>query len=449
MASSAHRQRVQVFSIGAPPKGTPTDKRRHRVKWRIDGRDRTRAFKTKVEADRFRTALLVAVKAGDRFDDATGEPISWTSQVPTWFEWSRQWLELKWPQWAGTSRRSAVETLISVAPLMVRTGAPNPPDDLVPWLRADGYPASSPEVHPWLHRWSTPLDAITPADLEQVLVTITTRLDGKPTAASVSRRRRNVVGAVLRAAVRRDFIERNPIDRVEWRTPARDMTVDVATVPSTADVLRLVDHVASLRPDTARYAALFACIGLAGMRPSEAISLRRRDLDLPEAGWGHARVGSATTDVGARYTDDGQRTERKGLKHRASGAVRDVPLPPPLVERLRHHCDRWQLETADALFTTKEGSPMTPSGYWAIWQRARSVVWGDDPALATATAYDLRHSAATMMLRAGAPPAEVALRLGHSIDVLLRVYAGVLSDDRQRTNELIDLELASTVVLDG
>jgi hypothetical protein len=43
-----------------------------------------------------------------------------------------------------------------------------------------------------------------------------------------------------------------------------------------------------------------------------------------------------------------------------------------------------------------------------------------------------------MMLRAGVPPAEVARRLGHSVDVLMRVYAGVFDDERQRSNELID-----------
>lgn len=38
-------QKVQVFSLGVPVKGTPTAQRRYRVKWRIDGRDRTRSLK--------------------------------------------------------------------------------------------------------------------------------------------------------------------------------------------------------------------------------------------------------------------------------------------------------------------------------------------------------------------------------------------------------------------
>jgi integrase len=435
-------QKVQVFAIGSPPKGTPTAKRRYRVKWRIDGRDRTRAFKTRAEADRYRRLLLDAVSAGELFDDATGEPMSWNAGSLTWFAWSQQWLSLKWPQWAGTTRKTAVETLATITPLMVRSGAPDPPADLVTWLRSAGYlPAAgaSATTPAWLERWSVPLHEITPALLEQVLTAATTRQDGRPVTAAVARRRKNSLGAVLRAAVRRDLIDRNPMDRVEWRTPSRDMTLDVATVASVADVIAVVDHVAELDSAAARYAALFACVGLAGLRPSEAIGLRRRDLELPATGWGLARVRGATTEPGARYTDDGDRAEVKGLKHRATGAVREVPLPPMLVERLRAHLEQWPDD--EHLFRNVGGRPMTPTSYNPVWRRARAAAWGDRPELASTTVYDLRHAAATMMLQAGVPPAEVARRLGHSIDILLRVYAGVLVEERDRSNELIDREL--------
>jgi len=46
-----------------------------------------------------------------------------------------------------------------------------------------------------------------------------------------------------------------------------------------------------------------------------------------------------------------------------------------------------------------------------------------------------------MMLRAGVPPAEVARRLGHSVDVWMRVYAGVFDDERECSNQLIDKAL--------
>jgi integrase len=437
-------QKVQVFSLGVPAKGTPTSDRRYRVKWRIDGRDRTRSLKTRAEAERFRRLLLDAVAAGVSFDDATGEPASWSSESPTWFAWSQQWLELKWRQWAGTTRRSGVETLVSIAPLMVPPSAPAPPPGLIEWLRSDGYvPASAAwSDHPaWLGRWSLPLSQITPADVERVLTAITTRQDGRPVSAAVARRRKNTLGAVLRAAVRRDLIDRNPMDRIEWRAPSRDLTVDVATVPSVTDVLRLLDHVVDRGGRAERYAALFACVGLAGMRPSEAISLRGDDLELPESGWGRARLSGATTEPGAQFTDTGERWEAKGLKHRATGSKRDVPLPPPLVEHLRRHLELLD-EPDGLLFLNAQGRPMTASNYSEVWHRARAAVWAHDDHLATATLYDLRHAAATMMLQAGVPAAEVARRLGHSMDVLMRVYAGVVREEQDRSNELIDAELA-------
>jgi hypothetical protein len=54
-----------------------------------------------------------------------------------------------------------------------------------------------------------------------------------------------------------------------------------------------------------------------------------------------------------------------------------------------------------------------------------------------------------MMLRAGVPPAEVARRLGHSVDVVMRVYTGVFADERERSNGMIDAEIARQVTPRG
>ncbi len=81
---------------------------------------------------------------------------------------------------------------------------------------------------------------------------------------------------------------------------------------------------------------------------------------------------------------------------------------------------------------------MTATNYGPVWVRARTKLWPVGQPFARTTVYDLRHAAATMMLRAGVPPAEVARRLGHSVDMLMRVYAGVFDDERDRSNQLID-----------
>jgi hypothetical protein len=88
-------QRVQIFSIGLPKEGTPRDRRRYRVRWRIDGQDKTRSLKTKAQAERLQTQLQMAIIDGEDFDLATGLPASWVKKDTTWWEWSREWLGLK------------------------------------------------------------------------------------------------------------------------------------------------------------------------------------------------------------------------------------------------------------------------------------------------------------------------------------------------------------------
>lgn len=79
------------------------------------------------------------------------------------------------------------------------------------------------------------------------------------------------------------------------------------------------------------YAAFFATVGFAGLRPSEAARLRVHDLVLPPHGWGEAHLSGALTSPGPLYTADGDALEEKGLKQRSDGESRTVPLPPALV----------------------------------------------------------------------------------------------------------------------
>ena len=445
MAVNTPPQRVQVFGLGKPRAGADRESRRHYVKWRVDGRDRTRSFKTKAEAERLRTSLLTAVQQGERFDQAAGIPVSWVQHAsgPTWWTWSREWLTLKWPQWSGHSRRSSVESLSVLTPLLVRRGAPAPPEGIRAWLRTTGLQpgaAITGTCADWLARWSVRLHDIDPSLLERVLHASTTKADGSTMAPDVVRRRRNTLGAVLRAAVRRELVAANPLERVEWRAPARTLAVDVSTVPSPDDVRAVIDHVAALSTDGARYAALFAAVGIAGMRPSEAIGLRVSDLDLPTRGWGMATLRGAVTSPGTLYTAGRTVVEAKSLKQRAVGAVRDVPLAPALVTDLRRHLEKFP-PVDGRVFSSGGNRAMTSTGYGPVWVRARSRLWPAPHPLASATVYDLRHAAATLMLRANVPPAEVARRLGHSVDVLMRVYAGVFDDERDRSNQLIDRAL--------
>ena len=217
-------------------------------------------------------------------------------------------MTLKWPQWSGHTRRSAVETLTLLTPLLVRNGAPKPPAGLADWLRTVGYrPGTSPDGAPaaWLERWSIALHEIEPTLIEAVLASVCSKADGGATVPSVARRRRGTFGAVLRAAVRRGLLATNPMDRVEWRAPIGAQAIDVARVPAPGDVLAIAAHVAALPSSGARYAALFsrrsASPACARPRPSGYGS--RTSISREVGAW--LRSEAAVTSPGTRYTGDG------------------------------------------------------------------------------------------------------------------------------------------------
>lgn len=443
-------QKVQVFGLRQSGTEKVKEKRRVYVRWRVDGRDRMRSFKTKAEAERLRALLQNAVIAGQLFDLESGMPADWASSGETWWTWSRQWLQLKWPGWSGNSRRSSVESLVSLTPFMVRSGAMRAPAELGSWLRREGFdvrgePDPKSEMARWLDKSSIRLSELEPRVIEAALTRATTRVDGKAMSAEVIRRRRTTLNAVLKLAVRRGVLASNPMDKVEWRVPDRTLAVDISTVPSLNDIMAMVDFTKAGPMASRRYAALFACVGIAGMRPSEAMALRVEDLTLPHRGWGMATLRGATTSPGVRYTNTAGVHEDKQLKQRAVGAVRAVPLAPVLVGCLRQHLVEFPA-VGDRVFTTSRGTPMGTTSYSEAWRRARADRWSGSSVLGQVTLYDLRHSAATLMLRAGVMPAEVARRLGHSVDVLMRTYAGVLDDEVERSNLIIEQEHQRAIV---
>src|SRR5215472_16591885 len=82
--------------------------------------------------------------------------------------------------------------------------------------------------------------------------------------------------------------------------------------------------------------------------------------------------------------------------------------------------------------------------YGRIWHRARhkalTAAQQDSPL--AARPYDLRHSGVSLGLVAGIPASEVARRAGHSVAVLLRIYAGCIDGHEQLSNARLDQALS-------
>ncbi|GGV24921.1 hypothetical protein GCM10010293_22500 [Streptomyces griseoflavus] len=72
-----------------------------------------------------------------------------------------------------------------------------------------------------------------------------------------------------------------------------------------------------------------------GLRPAEAVALRRPDCTLPDTGWGSLILLKSRPTVGTRWTGTGEVHDNRGLKNRPANETRIVPIPPRLVCMLR------------------------------------------------------------------------------------------------------------------
>lgn len=128
-----------------------------------------------------------------------------------------------------------------------------------------------------------------------------------------------------------------------------------------------------------------------------------------------------------------------------AGDKRVVPIPPELIAVLRDHLNAFGTAEDGRLFQTSTGGIISASTVWRIWRDARVISLTPEQQVTPLAGrpYDLRHACATLLLNAGVPPKEVARRLGHSVEVLWRVYAGCLDGDEERINRLIEKALTA------
>lgn len=91
---------------------------------------------------------------------------------------------------------------------------------------------------------------------------------------------------------------------------------------------------------------------------------------------------------------------------------------------------RWLASTfADSrLFPGERGGELPAITYGRVWRRAREAALTSEVVASPLAArpYDLRHAAVSTWLNGGVPPTHVGEWAGHSVPVLLQVYAKCL-----------------------
>jgi integrase len=445
-----------------------------RVHWKVAGHRFSKTFVTNALAESFRAELIAAARGGQSFDIDTGLPqsILRRDRDVSCYQHAQEFVRATWPAAAAKSRVSVLETLSVAQSFLTRDLAGSPePAVLRHAIRCalnqndHARPPDDAELRAlaWLERASLPVSALgDPAVASDLLDALGRKLDGSPAAPDYFSRRRRVMHRVLGYAVRKKRLALNPLSKLNlpegWTAPhAPEDFVDPRSVGSpelVADMLTVVSYVG--RRQGPRFAAFYGCMFYAMMRPSEVTSLTKDGCQLPYDGWGRLIFAEASPAAGKDFTDTGQVHEHRGLKGRprqaaARRATRNVPIPPELVAMLRAHMERFGTGEAGRLFRSENGAPIQPSTYWHVWAKTRTLAL--TPAqLATPLMrrpYDLRHSGITWRLNSGVPPTEIAAWAGHSVEMLLRVYARCVAGMEDVWIARMDATLRSAAPQDG
>lgn len=227
-----------------------------------------------------------------------------------------------------------------------------------------------------------------------------------------------VLSAVLTAAVEWKKIPTNPVWRMR-KPPGTRQRHPHPFAPLVVERIKLRLQRRPTRPGGPFRGRGDAClVGLlsyAGLRPGEALALTWEDI-----GQRTLAIDKAVADGVVGSTKTGQ--------------SRTVPL----VEPLRQELEVWQALSGAAsnglVFPGPDGDPWSRSqaNNWRtrVWKPALTGLARETglDRLATAIPYDCRGSFVSLHLRAGASPLEVAAWAGHSPQVMFKHYANVIEE---------------------
>ncbi|GIH81199.1 tyrosine-type recombinase/integrase [Planobispora longispora] len=373
----------------------------HTVRWKTAGKSWKRPFRNAAQADTFRGELQAAARKGEAFSLITGEPVSWNRAEKTetsWYDFTVAYVDMKWKRASAGYRRDIARALTAATPAMLESNRGKPSDReirkaLTRWVfntkDRGSHPSEYGPVIEWLKRNALPVSTLGEAAIvRSVLDTATSKLTGKPAAASTARRNRAILFNALEYAVELKLLNANPIRGLKWQAPknSHEVNRDCAVNPDQAR--KLLAAVKAQKRSGPRLVAFFAILYFAGLRPEEAMGLRKANVILPALewnketdeweepsdAWGELRFRKASPDVGKEWTDEGTQREERQLKHRAEGDSRTVPCPPELVKILRAHMDAFPPTKDGLLFAGVNGGDLPTITYRRAWDRARAAV---------------------------------------------------------------------------
>lgn len=352
----------------------PTEGGSWRVKWRENGRPKSKNKKTEREAD----AFIVEVER--RLEE--GKLVMRRSDVPTLAEFTAQWL---------ASRTELADSTMRFYVLVLEAHA-------LPFL---GH---------------LPLVDLRPRRLNQWQQE---RLEAGAGPAVLGKTQ-NVLGQILRKAVLpHEYLDYNPIDALDQ--PGYKRKAQRWLTAAEVEALRTW----FLERDDPGSATLISVLAYVGMRPQSALARVRGNLTPGAPGWvKHTSPGAGTLLVDTKNVNG---ELLPGSKVNANEKY-FVYVPEPV----RADLETWS--GTDLLFPCEDGTPWTVNDYrnWStrrpqkqhVTYRPKSFkIAAEEVGLGkNVSPYTLRHTAATLYAAAGWNHLEVAKQLMHSPTVSAERY---------------------------
>lgn len=250
-----------------------------------------------------------------------------------------------------------------------------------------------------------PLSAVTHADVHAW----SAALSDKGLAPATVRQAHRVLSLVLDHAVRDGRMPRNPASKVKLP-------------PVSKSEKRFLSHeqVAELADAAGDYGLAVKVLAYCGLRFGELAALRVRRVDLLRR---RLEVAESVTEVRGRTIFGSPK----------SHAARSVPIPRSLVNELSEHIARKNPE--DYVFSAPKRGVLRSGNF----RRRVFDTAARSAGLSGLTPHDLRHTAASLAVAAGANVKAVQRMLGHSSAAMtLDVYSGLFDADLDAVADRLD-----------
>jgi len=221
----------------------------------------------------------------------------------------------------------------------------------------------------------------------------------------------------LLAGIFDDAMEDNRVAK----NPARGLTIKKKPIPD--EVFLTHEQVEALAGETRR-PGLIRFLSYTGLRWGEAMALRVRNVDAVRR---RVVIREAVAEVNGQHLLGSVKSHER----------RTIAYPDFLDVEVAIACANKGPD--DRLWTADDGGYLRPGNSQNDWfQGAVKRCMNDDPSFRRVTPHDLRHTAASLAISAGANVKVVQRMLGHkSAKVTLDTYAALFPDDLDNVTEAL------------